>query len=101
MLKWYSRPQPSIASCCNAREGKAMADLTVIPANVSSYPGAQMSNGTSGEAILAGQTVYQDAADANKWKLFDANVTAKSVLGGVAMNSTPGAGQPITVLTSG
>lgn len=78
-----------------------MADLTVTAANVVPGTGATVVQGTSGAAITAGQTVYLDTATTT-WKLCDANLSAAAAkLGGIAMDSTPGVGQPISVLTDG
>lgn len=50
-----------------------MSDLSLTAANVVPGTGAQLGYGTAGVAITAGQMLYEDAADANKLKLADAN----------------------------
>ena len=78
-----------------------MTALSVTAANVITTATTLNNSYLSGAAITAGQAVYLDTATST-WKLADADATAPlAVVGGVAMNSAPAAGQPISVLTSG
>lgn len=78
-----------------------MADLTITPGNIQEGTGAQVVSGTAGAVITAGQTVYLDSSD-NTYKLADANSTAAAAQAkGVALNSAPASGQPITVQYAG
>ncbi len=82
-----------------------MAALTVTAANVVADSDATVVAGTFGDTVTAGQTVYKDASDSNKWKLADANVTAATAGSGsgsvgVAMNGGAN-GQPADILTGG
>ena len=79
-----------------------MADIVVTPANVAKGTGATVNNNLiSGEAIIAGQTVYQSTSDNKVYKADNNDTAAKAVVFGIALNSTPGANQPISVQTAG
>jgi hypothetical protein len=76
-------------------------DLSVTAASVVPGSGAVLATGTAGEALTAGQAVYQKAAD-SKWYKADCNsataevrVASAIALGGAA------AGQPVVVQKSG
>ncbi len=79
-----------------------MADLSITAANVvRSATDAQTENGTAGATITAGQTVYKDEADSNKWKLADANASIlTAAVYGIALNGASN-GQPLVVQTAG
>lgn len=79
--------------------GFVYVDLVVTPASVLFVSG-QKKGGIAGETLLAGQTLYIDAADANKLKLADANVTGKQTLAGVSLHAAA-SGQPITYQETG
>lgn len=76
-----------------------MVDLSITAANVKFISGSKAA-GTSGEAITAGQTVYLASSDSKYYKA-DANDATKDELAGIALNSAPGADQPIDVQTGG
>lgn len=79
-----------------------MADLTVTAASVVPGTGAILEKMTAGAAITAGQTVYKDASDSNKAKLFDADsaTAAARVFYGIAVCNAA-SGQPVVVQTAG
>jgi len=78
-----------------------MADLVVTAANVVSGTGAVTEDGTAGATITAGQLLYKDAADSNKWKLNDGNLSqAAADIYGVALASASN-NQPLRVQTGG
>jgi hypothetical protein len=78
-----------------------MADLTITAANVLAGSGAQFSTGTAGATVTAGQPVYQDATDSNKWKPADGNASlAAATVIGIALHASL-AGQPLKVQTLG
>tara|TARA_R100000808_G_scaffold19496_1_gene42298 strand:+ start:14236 stop:14646 length:411 start_codon:yes stop_codon:yes gene_type:complete len=78
-----------------------MADLTITASDVVP-PATGVNAGTAGEAILAGQSVYLDSTDSNKVKLADADNTAATAAAvGIAVNSAPKAGQPVSYVTLG
>ena len=79
-----------------------MADLTITATSVLKGTGATTETLIAGAAITAGQTVYKDASDSNKAKLFDADsaTAAARVLHGIALNGAA-SGQPVVVLTQG
>lgn len=78
---------------------KLMADLSITPSAVIPSMGAQrISNATAGATIAAGELVYQDTTDGNKFKLSDGNDANKLPVTGIAINSAS-AGQPISVVT--
>lgn len=75
------------------------ADLSITASAVVPSSQAQKQSGTAGATIAAGETVYQDTADGNKYKLADGNNTLAMPVVGMAINSAS-AGQPITILLS-
>jgi len=76
-----------------------MADLVVTPANVSAYDGADVVHGTpAGEAITAGQTIYQQS-DGKLYKA-DASTAPKAAAKGIALNGGA-AGQPVSYAKGG
>lgn len=78
-----------------------MADLTVTAANVAKGSGAVVKAGTSGEAITAGQTVYLKSSDGKYYLAQHDNTAAEAAAKGIALNSAPGADQPIDVQIGG
>lgn len=76
-------------------------DYTVTAANVTKGTGATVINSyLSGAAITAGQAVYLDTN--NAWQLADANgASALRQATGIALNSAPGSGQPLSVIQGG
>lgn len=79
-----------------------MADLIITAASVAPGTGAITEKLTAGAAITAGQTVYKDASDSNKAKLFDADsaTAAARVYYGVAVCNAA-SGQPVVIQTAG
>lgn len=78
-----------------------MADVVITAANVLKVSGATVERGTAGATITAGQLVYKDSSDSNKYKLADANgAAALNVVVGIALNGAS-SGQPLEVLTAG
>ena len=78
-----------------------MADVSITAANVVADEGFGYSDGIAGVAVTAGQAVYKDANDANKFKLADANASlAAATAVGIALHGAA-AGQPLRVMTSG
>ena len=68
-----------------------MADLSSITAVRPADNAVLNTDATYGATIAAGQTVYKDTADADKWKLADAdNTTATAGSGGIGIAVTPG-----------
>lgn len=77
------------------------ADLAIVATDVVKGANAVVENGTAGASITAGQTVYQDATDSNKYKLADSNNTsATATVRGIALHAAT-AGQPLAVQTAG
>ena len=78
-----------------------MADLSITAANVLLQNGGLRFAGTAGVAVTAGQVVYLEAST-QTLKLCDVNsATAEArVPYGIALHAA-GAGQPLTVATSG
>lgn len=77
------------------------ADVSITAGNVIPSSAAQKTSGVAGATIAAGQLVYRDASDSNKFKLTDADsaTAAARVVYGIAINSAA-AGQPINVCTA-
>lgn len=80
-----------------------MADITVNAAIVLAQSGAKTEDGTSGEALTAGQSVYKNVTDQKWYKANAAGNAATAGAGGVAITLTtaPGAGQPVKLFKSG
>ena len=77
-----------------------MSDISITAASVAISTGTSEA-GTAGEALTAGQVVYQAAATGRWWKAQCDGTEAEAAAKGIALNSAPAAGQPITVQTSG
>jgi DNA transposition AAA+ family ATPase len=77
-----------------------MTDISITAANVLPGSGAVIQTGTAGEALTAGQALYQKAAD-NKWYKADCNSATAEVRVAKAFALTgSAAGQPVVVQTS-
>jgi hypothetical protein len=74
-----------------------MADLSITPSAVVRSSAAQVQSGVAGATIAAGETVFQDTADGNKFKLADGNDSTKMPVHGIAANSASN-GQPLVVI---
>jgi hypothetical protein len=79
-----------------------MADVVITAASVVRGSGAVVETGVAGVAITAGQTVYKDTGDADKYKLADADGVSALIRNthGIALNNSA-ANQPLTVLREG
>jgi hypothetical protein len=78
-----------------------MADVSVTAAEVLVDSGTVTLDGILGTTVTAGQTVYQDSADSNKFKLADCDASsATATVKGIALNGG-GSGQPVKVAISG
>lgn len=79
-----------------------MAAISITAANVlGSITATRSSQYKSAAAITAGQLVYLNTT--NAWALVDSDAslgTATTDIRGIAENSAPGAGQPLTVVTA-
>ena len=78
-----------------------MADLTITSSAVLPGSNASVSQGTAGEAIVAGKAVYL-AASSKKWMLADSNSAtpeARKAIG-IALNGAS-LNQPVAVQTGG
>jgi Uncharacterized conserved protein (DUF2190) len=69
-----------------------MADISITASDVLQSSGTPTTKGIAGEAIAAGETVYQN--DDGKLYRADGNDSTKLPVAGIAVNSAPGAGQP-------
>ena len=77
-----------------------MAAISITAASVLKSSTGQVSVGTSGATITAGQSVYIDTSDSNKIKLADANGTAPAnTFAGIALNAAS-SGQPVSYCTN-
>ena len=79
-----------------------MADLAVTAANVVKGSNAKTEIGIFGATVTAGQSVYADPADSNKYKLADADSTTAAVrtTRGIALNGGAN-NQPAVIQTDG
>lgn len=78
-----------------------MADLSITAANVVAGSNVKTKQGTAGESITAGKTVYRDPTD-NKYKLADCDSATAAVrkTTGIALHAASN-NQPLLVLTEG
>jgi hypothetical protein len=79
-----------------------MSDIAITAANVIAGSNSVRESGTAGATVTAGQVVYKDASDSNKFKLADCNSATAAARSpyGIALHASL-AGQPLAVLTSG
>lgn len=77
-----------------------MADLTITAADVQTTTSTRTWQGIAGATVTAGQPVYADAADSNKYKPADADASATAAAVGVAVHGAA-AGQPLIVAQYG
>ena len=78
-----------------------MADITVTPASVVPAAACLQRSGIAGEAILAGQSIALSSVDGKYYKADNNGAAAIQRCDGVALNSAPGAGQPVNFITQG
>lgn len=76
-----------------------MADLSITSSQVQEGDGAVTGDGIAGEAIDAGELVYEDTAS-TRLKLADADALATATVRGIALNDAA-EGQPLTFLDFG
>ena len=78
-----------------------MADVAVTAIEVLKDSGTKFEDGILGATVTAGQTVYKDTSDSNKFKLADANASSTTAnVAGIAMNGGA-SGQPVRVAVGG
>lgn len=79
-----------------------MADLAVTAVNIVRGAGAKVETGIAGALITAGQTVYKDPADSDRFKPADADsgTAAVRTTRGIALNGAA-ANQPLAVQVEG
>ncbi len=79
-----------------------MADLTITAASVVKSTGARIENGILGATVTAGEVVYKDTTDSNKFKLCDVDDATALIRTpyGIALNGGAD-GQPVQVQTGG
>jgi len=75
-----------------------MADLIITAGNVLIYDGAEIGHGRAGEAVTAGEAVYQHT-DGKLW-LADCATAAKANAKGVALNDAA-TNQPVAYIKKG
>ena len=77
-----------------------MAAISITATSVLKSSTGQVSVGTAGATITAGQAVYIDTTDSNKIKLADANgTTPANTFAGIALNAAS-SGQPVSYCTN-
>jgi hypothetical protein len=74
-----------------------MSAFTVTAANVLPGANAQKRTVTAGEAVTAGQPVWKDPANANKYYKARANAAGTYQAAGIALHAAA-AGQPLVIL---
>lgn len=77
-----------------------MADLVITAANVKPTSGYSFVDGVAGEALTAGQVVYQNASDSKFLKANASGTLAQSTVKGIALNGAS-LDQPVRVMTGG
>lgn len=79
-----------------------MADITITDTNVIKGSNANVEIGVLGATVAAGEIVYKDASDSDKFKLADADSATAEVRTGYGMALNGGvSGQPVQVLMTG
>lgn len=74
-----------------------MADKSVTAGSVLAGANAHRRKGIAGATITAGQAVYEDSTDSNKFKLADANASAATAnCAGIALHGAS-SGQPLEI----
>lgn len=73
------------------------ADLSITASSFLPSSSAKYANGLCGEAVAAGDLVYQAASDGRYYKA-DANVATGYKVAGISGHATTAAGQPIAVI---
>lgn len=76
-----------------------MADISVTAASVVPATTGNTRSIIAGETLTAGLLVYRNSADGRAWKASTASLAASQIIG-VTLDGG-GAGQPVTVQTSG
>jgi hypothetical protein len=78
-----------------------MSDLSITASAVQPGTGSTIVHGTAGAAVTAGQPVYKDANDSDKWKPADADASeAQAAAEGIAANSAADE-QPLAIVKRG
>jgi hypothetical protein len=79
-----------------------MADISIAAANVVRGTGAKIETGIAGATITAGQTVYKDTADGDKYKPADADAGTATIrtTRGIALNGASN-NQPLAIQVEG
>jgi len=77
-----------------------MADITVTAANVHPHDGATIKVVTAATICTAGQLIYKDTTDSNKYRPVDAGVAASAVIAGIAMSNSSD-GESMVIATGG
>lgn len=78
-----------------------MADLSITAANVKKGTTGEIKRATAGATITAGQVLYKDTSDSNKFKLADVTTSsATATVAGVALNNAA-ASQPVNYVDAG
>lgn len=78
-----------------------MSDISVTAGSVLKYTGATTENGTAGETVTAGQLVYKNSSQSNKfYKAQHDGTSSEATLYGIALNGASD-GQPLQVQTAG
>ncbi len=77
-----------------------MPDIVVTAANVIRGTNATIGSGDAGETITAGECVYKDTTDLNKYKRCDNSAEASARIAGIALNGASD-GQPISFVMAG
>lgn len=78
-----------------------MSDLSITASAVQPGSGSTVIHGTAGATVTAGQPVYKDANDSDKWKPADADSSeATAAAEGIAANSASDE-QPLAIVKRG
>ena len=77
-----------------------MSDLSITAGSVVKSTNANVTYGTAGETITAGQSLYLKESDGRYWKAQSDGTSAEAAFAGIALNGAS-AGQVLAVQTSG
>jgi len=77
-----------------------MADITVTAANVRAYDGASTKVVTAATTVTAGQLVYMDTTDSNKYRPAESDAAAAAIIAGIALTNSSD-GDPLIIQNGG
>src|SRR5262245_34660514 len=93
-------PMGQRATACRFNWRTPMADLTITTTNVVAGANASTKQGIAGEALTAGQAIYQKAADLKLYKAKCSGTPEEATVKGIALNGAA-VGQSVLYQSAG